>query len=136
MVGQLERALEVTPGDPLVKEGILLARRFAPAGDGERVLLDLHLQVGFGEAGHRKGDPVGVLARLFDIIGRIRCDIVVAHGGLRQAGQAIESDGGAVQGREVESHHGYILLDEQCNVGSKPVWALRLPGPSDGTRHE
>ena len=83
--------------------------------DGEQVLLDLDGQLVGAEAGDGDLDPVGVIARALDVVGRIAAG-GVGRGGFQQAGQTVEADDGAVERGKVESTH----------VRSHPSWLSKV----------
>ena len=81
------------------------------------------------EAGHRHGDAVGVLAGLFDVVGRVgQGRVVDLERRLHQAGHAVEPDGRAQQRREIVTAHGHIL-----RMSDKRITGCRLRAPRSGT---
>jgi hypothetical protein len=106
MVGELEAALEIAPGDSAIKILLLvLAARRGLAGDQELVLLLGHVELGLGEARHGHHDLVGVVARLLDVVRRIAVGAGVAGHRIEQVEDPVEADGGAIERRIVESTH-------------------------------
>jgi len=69
-LGQDKRSLELSGGDSAVQ---VHAPRFVRllAAHNELVVLNRNAEVTHREAGDREGDPQGILAELFDIVGRI-----------------------------------------------------------------
>ena len=128
MVGQLEAALEGARGDALVQElGLGFDLLGLLAGNGQGVALGLDGDIGWGEAGDRHGDAVGVLRQALDIVGGIGRGLE-GRGFVKHAGETVETDGGTVKGGQVK--HGHTLL-EQCHFFLPTMTAGRF-GSSSG----
>ena len=111
MVGQLEAALEAPRRDAAIEVLHLFALgRGLLAADRQAVLLDGDVEVVLGEARHRHGDAVVVVADLFDVVGRIAVAVVEAGLRVQQIHHAVETDGGAHKGGEINTSHSHILL--------------------------
>src|SRR5262249_34213733 len=77
--------------------------------------LRLDRQLGVGEAGHREGYAIGILAGPLDVIGRIGRTAAFETRRLVEHGkQPIEADGGTIKGGKIESTHGIVLLEATC----------------------
>ena len=72
MIGKLEDALEGARGDALIEHlAILLFLGLLGALDRQRVFFRFDRQIVFAETGDRDRDAIVVLARAFDVVGRI-----------------------------------------------------------------
>src|ERR1700693_4837035 len=121
MVGELEATLEGARGDALVEDVVRsLAVRLLLAADGEGVLLRLDRELLAGEARHRKGDAVGVLAGALDVVGRVSRRRVHAPERIEERKQAVVADGGTVEGSEIERRHGISSLKRHVDAPPKP----------------
>ncbi len=135
VIGKLETALERARGDAVMQIPRLFA--FAAgnaAADHQDVGLHRHLQVVLLEPGHGHADAIGVIAQLFDIIGRKLGRGVPVLRLVEQAVEAVEPDAGAKQGRKVESSHvissieQYALWARHCAArlhGAEPERGIR-----------
>src|SRR5258708_9853177 len=134
-VGELEAALEGAAGDAAVEvlRGVLLL--LGLAGDQQRVLLDLDVEIAGAEAGDGHAQAIGFIAGLLDVVGRIGRGAVGARGRIDQARQAVEADGGTEQRGKIERIHA-ISSDEQhgngaCRNGRAPGVLSDPPRASD-----
>jgi hypothetical protein len=102
-VGQHEAALELACGDAAVQEGAAFGVVRLAAADHQLVVLQGDREVVLGEAGDGEGDPVGGLAPLLDVVGRIA--VVAGLGGaLDQPVELLEPQEERV-GRECDLGH-------------------------------
>ena len=107
VVGELEAALEGAGGDAAVQDrGLVLGLRLA-AGHDELAVAGLDRELVLGEAGHREGDAVGILAGLLDVVGRVgvRAD-VGRHHLVEDRREPVEADGRTVERSEIKVTHG------------------------------
>jgi len=78
--------------------GAALALVLLLAGDEQRVLAGLDVEVVLVEPGERDGDAVGVFAGLLDVVGRIALrPVIETTGRFEQPAEMIEADGGTVK---------------------------------------
>src|SRR5947209_10780064 len=116
VVGELEAALERAGRDALIEHltlrlGLLLLLAF----HGERIFLGFDRQFILGEARDRNGNAIGVFAGTLDVIGRISGGRAVKAGAIEHREQAVEADGGTVEGSKIESSHGISSLKRHAD---------------------
>src|SRR5262245_11111601 len=137
VIGELETALEVARGDAAVQELALLLLGLLGAGDGERLLLDVDAELVLAEAGHRHGNAVLVIAEPLDVVRRVaRRGLVEPGHRVEQVEQAVEADGGAIEGGKIDgSHHRSSFRSDVCLC--LPTWGgTNLPrGPGSSHAH-
>src|SRR3954454_21856176 len=108
-IGKLECALESTRGDAAVQHfglRVLVGDFFAL--DRQRVFLRDDGELILGKARDSNGDAVVVLAGALDIVGGIT-GAAVRTGLVEQVEEAVEADGGTVEGGQVVRTHGQVL---------------------------
>ncbi len=133
IVGQLEVPLEVAGGQPPVQVGFGRVVGGLAALHGEQVRLGFHVQFLGLEARDRHLDPVGVLARRLDVVGRVAPRSIGLGRLLDQRGEMVEAHGGAIEGGEVDGTHVGILLKSKvasppaCVTGSAMSSTVRGP---------
>jgi hypothetical protein len=111
VVGELEAPLERAGRDAAVQVLRALLALLAPAHH-QQVGLRRQLQLVRREARHGHGDPVPVLARPLDVVGRPVVQGLDPGGVLEQVEDAVEADARPEQGGEVVSRrrpHSHIL---------------------------
>jgi len=107
-VGEVEALLEGAGRNAAMQDLTLAVVLALLAGDHEGVLLLSHLDLVLGEAGHRHGDAILVIALLLDVVGRpVGHRLELAHL-VEHVEQAVETDGHSIQRRKVV-HHSHIL---------------------------
>ena len=107
MVGEIEAALERTAGNAAVQIARAVVLLGDAAFDEQGVFLHRDGDIVLAEAGNRHDDAVGVVGQLLDIVGRIgsRGVAVIVQRRFQQARNAVETDGGAEQGGQIETGH-------------------------------
>ena len=76
-----------------------------PAGHDQRVVLDRHVEVLRTETGHRHGQAIGVVAGLFDVVGRIALRFLAGSGGVHETSQPVKANGGTEKRSKINSRH-------------------------------
>jgi hypothetical protein len=92
MVGKLEVALESATGDAAMQELGAFGLGLGLALNGQGIVLNGDVDVTLTETSDRHGNAVGILAELFDVVGRIG-DGFGGLGGLDQPAEPVETDG-------------------------------------------
>src|SRR5580704_7492902 len=108
MVLKAEAALEWPRRNALIEVVMVRPLGFA-ARYGEQVLLGRHGKVLRGEPGDRERDPIGVLARARNVVGRVVVLIFGVLAVVDEVEQVIEADRRPPKGSEVVVPHSHIL---------------------------
>src|SRR3546814_6217355 len=75
------------------------------AADRQHVLLDLDVEIAFGEARGRDDDAIVVITVLFDVVRGIRATGFAAQGSLEQIAETVEADRRTEQRGKSDSTH-------------------------------
>ena len=100
MLGELERALEGAGRDALIEHVtfVLFGLGLLLALDRQHVFLRYDRNFGFGKAGDRNRDAIGILAGAFDVVGRIARRARFVAGDIVEHGkQPVETDGRTIK---------------------------------------
>jgi hypothetical protein len=103
IIGEVEATLERTVGDATMHELALFALDLGLlAGDDQLVGLRRHVDLVGREAGDGDRDAIGVFTATLDVVRRVIVDGDIARGRFEQVEQAVEPDGAAAIGGEIE----------------------------------
>src|SRR3546814_6348398 len=83
------------------------------AADRQHVLLDLDVEIAFGEARGRDDDAIVVITVLFDVVRGIRATGFAAQGSLEQIAETVEADRRTEQRGKSDSTHGTTSSSEE-----------------------
>jgi hypothetical protein len=135
IVGKLEAPLERAGRDALIEHLTLLLAGFLLllAADRERIFLRLDRQIGVGKTRDRDRDAIRVLAGTLDVVGRIGRGRAVDAGAVEHRKQAVEADGGTIEGSKIESSHGISSHEATCRRSAPQGRTGNVPPGLAGT---
>ena len=108
MVSKHKAPLERPASDAAIQHLGLIGLSGDAAGDQQGVFLDGQLDIIRPKASNGHGEPIALLAGLFDVVGRI--GLVGRRSGVDLPRQPVKADGGAKQRRQIHGVHGLVTF--------------------------